>query len=55
MSKYYKGIAALIGAVGTWGVSVTADNGNITTSEWFGLLVALAAAAGVVAAPKNTE
>ncbi|HWH01936.1 MAG TPA: hypothetical protein VNV66_22070 [Pilimelia sp.] len=50
MTRYTKALAALLGAVGTWGVTA-AEDGSIVLGEWFGLLVALGTALGVYALP----
>lgn len=49
MTAYVKALAALLGAVGTWGV--TASDGGIGAGEWFGLVVALGTALSVYAFP----
>lgn len=51
MSRYVKTIAALLGAVGTWGTTAAQD--GISQAEYFGLLVALATALGVYAFPNT--
>lgn len=51
MSRYTKSIAALLGAVGTWGTTAAQD--GITQAEWFGLLIALGTALGVWALPNT--
>ena len=52
MSRYYKTIAALLGAVGTWLTSVLAD-GQIRPDEWGGLFVALGTVAAVWGVPNS--
>lgn len=51
MSAYAKAVAALLGAVSTWGVTAAPD--GIAGAEWFGLLGALAAVAAVYAVPNT--
>lgn len=53
MNNYIKTIVALLGTVGTWGI--TASDGGISSQEWFGLVVALATALGVYALPNVTK
>ena len=50
MSRYAKTIAALLGAVGTWGATA-AQEGGIDGPEWFGLLIALGTVAAVYGIP----
>ncbi|MEO6574240.1 MAG: hypothetical protein ABIP89_10395 [Polyangiaceae bacterium] len=50
--KYQKSIAALLGAVGTWGATAAVD-GSISLVEWFGLLIALSTAFAVFAVPNQ--
>jgi len=49
MNRYFKAIAAILGAVGTWGI--TAADDGITTGEYFGLLFALGTALAVYSVP----
>lgn len=53
MNNYVKTITALLGTVGTWGI--TASDGGISSQEWFGLVVALATAVGVYALPNTSK
>lgn len=46
-----KAIAALLGAVGTWGMTAASD--GIQSIEWFGLLVALGTVVAVWAIPNE--
>ena len=43
---WLKAVAALLGAVGTWGVTAMEDE-RVAGSEWFGLLIALGTALAV--------
>jgi len=52
MSKYAKFIVAILGAIGTWGVTAASD-GSLDLSEWFGVLVAVATALGVFIVPNK--
>lgn len=51
MSRYAKSIAALIGAVGTWGATAAQD--GINSVEWFGLLTALGTVLAVWGVPNT--
>lgn len=51
MSRYAKALAALFGAVGTWGVTAAQD--GIQQTEWFGLLIALGTVAAVYGTPNT--
>jgi len=50
LSRYSKTIAAILGAVSTWGITAAAE-GGINAVEWYGLLGALAAALAVYGIP----
>lgn len=52
MIRYIKAIAAVLGAIATWGITVAAD-GVIDLQEWFGLLAALSTGLLVFASPPN--
>lgn len=52
--KYAKAHTAFVGAVGTW-LSVALRDGRITGTEWYGLIVAIATAAGVAAVPNRKK
>lgn len=52
MSRYAKTIAALLAAIGTWGVTAF-DNGSATSAEWFGLIIALGGVFAVWAVPNS--
>jgi len=52
MSRYFKAIAALLGAVSTWGITAAADDA-ISTVEWFGLVGALGTVIAVYAVPND--
>lgn len=52
MSRYAKSIAAVIGAIATWGITAASDN-SITLVEWFGLLGALATVVAVYSVPNQ--
>jgi hypothetical protein len=55
LARYRKAITAEVGAVLTWlSVSYVPD-GHITRVEWYGLIVALAAGAGVFAVPNDPK
>jgi len=51
---YSKTVAALLGSVGTWGVTAWED-GGASAGEWFGLVAALAAVFAVWAIPNTTS
>jgi hypothetical protein len=46
VSPYKKAIIALLGGVGSWGVTASSD-ATISQVEWFGLLGVVATALGV--------
>jgi len=46
IDRYRKSIAALVGALATWGLAAAAD-GEYTHAEWWGLLAALATVVAV--------
>ncbi len=50
MNPYLKTIAALLGALGTWGITASAD-GHYSHPELWGSLLALATAFGVYVTP----
>jgi len=50
MVHYLKAIAAILGAVGTWGTTAALD-GSISLVECFGLVFVLGTALAVYAAP----
>ena len=52
MSRYVKALAALIGAVATWGITA-AEDGIYTQVELWGAALALATALGVYALPND--
>lgn len=52
MSRYSKTIAAILGAISTWGITAAADEG-INAVEWYGLLGALAAVLAVYSVPNK--
>lgn len=52
MNRYAKTIAAVLGAISTWGITASPD--GITGNEWFGLLGALAAVLAVYAVPNSS-
>ena len=52
MTRYAKSLAALLGAIGTWGVTA-AEDGAISLGEWFGVLIALSTALAVFALPNR--
>lgn len=55
LPAYRKTVAAIIGALITWGsVIVTSAASQITSSEWLLLAGSLATAIGVYAAPNET-
>jgi hypothetical protein len=55
LARYRKAITAEVGAVLTWlSVSYVPD-GHITRVEWYGLVVAIAAGAGVFAVPNDPK
>jgi hypothetical protein len=54
MSKYAKALAAILGAVGTWGTTAAAD-GQITSQEYFGLLLAISTALVVYVLPNKND
>lgn len=51
LSPYRKTLAAVIGAVVTWGT--TAQVGGFDSGEWWGLAAAIATAVGVYRAPND--
>lgn len=51
MSRYAKAIVAFVMSISAWGV--TAAPGGIDGAEWFGLMGALGATAGVYAVPNT--
>ncbi len=53
MSRYSKAVAALLGAIATWGITAYADDA-ISGVEWFGLLGVLATVIATISAPANT-
>lgn len=58
VSRYVKAIAALLGALGTWGLTATATaadgaGAEISNGEWFGLCMVLGTALGVFALPNT--
>lgn len=53
MPTFAKAVVALLGAVGTWGVTAYEDNA-VNGAEWFGLLLGLSTALGVYVV-KNGE
>jgi hypothetical protein len=53
MSRYAKTVAAILGAIGTWGMTAYTTGSEITGDEWFGLLVALGTAAAVFGVPNK--
>ncbi len=50
MNPYLKTVAALLGALGTWGITASAD-GHYSHPELWGSLLALATAFGVYVTP----
>lgn len=52
--SYAKAFAALLGAIGTWGVTAFED-GSATNAEWFGLLVAVGTAVAVWATANERD
>lgn len=54
MSTYRKAIAALLGSIGTWGMTAAAE-GGITGAEWFGLLAVLGTTSAVWGLPNDTD
>lgn len=52
MSRYFKTVAAVLGAISTWGITAAAE-GGINSVEWFGLLGSLATVIGVYAVPNT--
>lgn len=51
MSRYAKALAALLGAIGTWGATAAQD--GISSVEWFGLVTALGTALAVYGVPNT--
>lgn len=54
MPTYAKALTALLGAVGTWGVTAYEDNA-VNGAEWFGLLLGLSTALGVYIVKNGAE
>ena len=52
MSRYLKTIAAMLGAISTWGITAAAE-GGINSVEWFGLLGSLGTVIAVYAVPNT--
>jgi hypothetical protein len=52
VKPYLKAIVALLGAIGTWGVTAASD-GSIDLSEAFAALAAIATALGVFIVPNE--
>lgn len=52
LTPYVKAIIAILGGIGTWGITAAASEG-INAVEWFGLLSALSTALGVYAFPNR--
>lgn len=50
LAPYVKAIIAVLGGIGTWGITAAASEG-VSAVEWFGLLSALSTALGVYAFP----
>ena len=50
LAPYVKFIIAILGGIGTWGITAAASDG-VNAVEWFGLLSALSTALGVFAFP----
>lgn len=53
MSRYIKALAALLGAISTWGVTAAPD--GVDSVEWFGLLGVLGTGLLVLGSPPNAE
>lgn len=51
-APYVKAIIAVLGGIGTWGITAAASDG-VNAAEWFGLLSALSTALGVFAFPNR--
>jgi NhaP-type Na+/H+ or K+/H+ antiporter len=54
-APYRKTIAAIVGTVITWLAVAYVPDGHITRAEWYGLIIAIAAALGVYVAPNDPK
>lgn len=52
MTRYFKAIVALLGALATWGITAAEDN-TYTQVELWGALLAVVTAVGVYVAPND--
>jgi hypothetical protein len=52
VSRYAKSVAALLGAISTWGITAAAE-GGVNAVEWFGLLGSVGTVIGVYAIPNT--
>jgi NhaP-type Na+/H+ or K+/H+ antiporter len=54
-APYRKTVVAIVGTVITWLAVAYVPDGHITRAEWYGLIIAIAAALGVYVAPNDPK